>query len=199
MDEVRLTAKSFWLYAFTGFISVNLLFIKQGLNVDSISANNAVMPLIICFMISLLQRLLILLNTKENLIRSLNMRYHIACSMFFTTCVMSLYFLAAVLDKSDSVSKALADHRRKEKGGLAKEDEFDDLEDQMKQELNQLKMWFFGMLYAVCLTFTMVYLCFSKIEEQHLILIDDPSIHEAKGKHAKAIISLHFYNFLCLN
>ena len=49
MDEAKITVKSFWMYGFTGFITVNLFAMKQVYGVQSISTNNAFMPIMIAF------------------------------------------------------------------------------------------------------------------------------------------------------
>jgi len=67
MEEGKFTVKSFWLYAFTTFISVNLIAMKQIFGVASISTNNALMPLMVAFLISIIQKCLVLLNTKESI------------------------------------------------------------------------------------------------------------------------------------
>ncbi|CAI2372515.1 unnamed protein product [Moneuplotes crassus] len=172
MNEVQKTPRSFSLYLFGGFISLNLLFCTQIIGVKTLRNEYALLPLSLCIIVSMLKHLMTVVYSK-NKFRSPTIQYHMASITFNISVLLLLICCGRYLDLSAQLTEYQTDNRRKEKAGFIEEgdEEYDDLEEQVAKEVAQSRLWVFVMAYMAIVTYCLVIYVFGKVEEEYLITL----------------------------
>jgi hypothetical protein len=159
MDEATTNPKSYTLYAFTGFLSLNLLYCTQVIGVKSLTPTHALLPLTLCLLLSAARRLLIILNSRQSLVKSLTQKYHLMCAVFFFAALLAVNCFSTFLDLQNKLSAVQAENRRKERGGLISDDDegYDTEELKLAERVDIFKTYAFGGAYLTIVAFALVY------------------------------------------